>query len=171
MKKIALAVFCAFIISCKGTSHLNDASLTDSLPNGVTEAELRDSISKVVDKDIANSLIDTIGLYKAPVKVLSAKLFKKEYSNYRDIRLTYQNISKKTISGIKFRWYGTNAFGEAADMGNGIVEGFGGGFTDDELKPNRKETGEWSILSRDGKKVVIAWPIEVAFADGTSWKL
>lgn len=169
MKRIALIIICASICACNGLD--KKAPVTDSLPPGMTEAELRDSISEVVNKELAESLIDTVGLYKSPVKVLSAKLVKKEYSNYRDISLTYKNVSDKTIAAIKFKWYGTNAFGEAADMGNGMVEGFGGGFTDDILRPNRKETSQWSILSRDGKKVVIAWPYEVAFEDGSIWKL
>lgn len=120
--------------------------------------------------ELEKVMFDTVGLSAAPVKIILAKLVKKEYSNYRDIRLSYQNVSDKTITAIRFQWYGTNAFGEPAEMGGSIVRGFGGGFTDDILKAGRKDDGEWSISSRDAKKVELAWPTEVVFSDGTKWK-
>lgn len=132
---------------------------------------IQDQVDSIMKATTNNALFDTAGLYRAPVKVLNSKLFKKEYSNYRDIRLTYKNVSNKTIIGIKFRWKGVDAFGDPADMGSYTSDGFGGGFTDDPLRGGRTETSEWGILSKDGKKVILAWPIEVAFEDGSKWKL
>jgi hypothetical protein len=57
-----------------------------------------------------------------------------------------------------------------ADM-SGFREGWGGGFTDDALRPGKTDYGEWSVLSRDGKKILIAYPYEVVFKDGTKWQL
>ncbi len=128
-------------------------------------------IKKMVDATMAKALLDTIGLYKAPVKVLSAKVVKEEYSSYRNVYLRYKNVSGKTIAAIKFRWYGVNAFGDPADLGNTYAAGFGGGFTDDALKPGRSDDGTWSVLSRDAKKIKVAWPTEVSFADGTKWDI
>ena len=62
------------------------------------------------------------------------------------------------------------SFNEPADMG-GLRDGWGGGFTDDGLRPGSTSYGEWSIFSKDGKKVLIAYPYEVAFDDGTKWEL
>lgn len=125
-----------------------------------------------VNKSLGDALMDTVGLYKSPVLVTKATLFKGEYSSYRDIRLTYKNVSNKSISAIKFRWKGVDAFGEPADMGSGsMVEGFGGGFMDNTLKSGRATTSEWGILSRNGKKVILAWATDVAFSDGTKWKV
>jgi hypothetical protein len=119
-----------------------------------------------------NSLFDTVGLYAAPVKVLGARLISRDYSSYKDIRLTYKNISTKAISAIRFKWYGINSFNEPADMGSSsLQEGFGSGFADDRLPPGKTDSGTWSIMSKDGKKVVLAWPYEVAFEDGTKWEL
>ena len=132
---------------------------------------VEDQAKHMTDSIMQKALFDTVGLYKSPVKVIYARLVKKEYSNYKDIELQYKNVSKKTIEGIKFTWYGLNVFGDPADMGNGIVKGFGGGFSDEHLSANHKTTSQWGILSNDGKKVVLAWPIEVVFADGTKWKL
>jgi hypothetical protein len=128
-------------------------------------------VKRMVDEGMKKALIDTAGLYKAPVKVLSARIVRQEYSTYRNVYLKYKNISGKTISAIKFNWYGVNAFNEPADLGNPVAAGFGAGFTDDLLKPGRSEGSTWDVLSRDAKKIQLAWPIEVSFSDGTSWKL
>ena len=68
-------------------------------------------------------------------------------------------------------WYGTNAFNEPAELGNAVARGFGSGFSDDELKAGRTSNGTWNILSSDGKKIKLAWPTEVSFTDGTTWKI
>jgi len=142
------------------TKSIND------LPNSIEE-----SANKIrEERHGVGAKYDTGGLYLAPVKVFSAKFVTKEYSNYKDISLRYKNVSKKNVTAIRFKWYGENAFNEPADMG-GIIQGWGNGFTDDLLKPGANDYGEWSILSKDGKKVLIAYPYEVAFADGTKWIL
>jgi hypothetical protein len=53
----------------------------------------------------------------------------------------------------------------------GLNEGWSGGFSEDALRPGSTDYGEWSIYSKDGKKILIAYPYEVAFSDGTFWKL
>jgi hypothetical protein len=125
--------------------------------------ELKDSI-------INATMLDTVGLYKSPIKVIRSIMVKNKYSSYRDVRLVYKNVSKKTITGVKFSWKGTDAFGDPANMG-GSVPGYGGGFSDETLKPGKTQSGEWSVSSNDGKKINIAWPFEVAFSDGTKWEL
>lgn len=142
-------------------------SSTDKFIDSLNRADMVDSIVK---QTMRNAMFDTVGVYAAPVKVISAKLFKEEYSSYKSIKLVWKNISAKRISAIRFKWYGTNAFGEPADMGTSITEGFGGGYSDDALGPGKTDSGVWSILSRDGKKVVLAWPYEVVFEDGSKWK-
>jgi hypothetical protein len=105
-----------------------------------------------------------------PVQVIKAVFFEEEYSSYKSMKVTYRNISGKKISAIKFKWTGENAFGEPADMGSSL-DGIGAGFTDDVLGIAKTRTSEWSILSRDGKKVTKAWAYEVVFADGTKWHI
>jgi len=140
------------------------ASIKDSFATALT-------VDSMVKSSISNHFLeDTSKLHDAPIIVLKAVPVKKEYSNYKDIRLTWKNVSNKTISAVRFRWYGVNAFNEAAEMG-GSYRGIGGGFSDDKLKPGRTDYGEWSLLSSDLKKVVKAWPYEVAFEDGTKWEI
>ncbi|RYE16315.1 MAG: hypothetical protein EOP45_17715 [Sphingobacteriaceae bacterium] len=128
-------------------------------------------VKKMTDSVISKAIFDTTGLYKSPVKILKANIVKEQYSSLRSVHLSYKNVSKKKINGIKFQWYGTTAFNEPADLGNSYVSGFGGGFTDDELRPGKIDGGTWNVLSRDAKSIKLAWPIEVSFADGSIWKL
>lgn len=124
-----------------------------------------------VNKEIEPTLFDTIGVSTAPIKIISSKLFTKEYSNYRDISVTYKNVSEKKIKAIRIKWYGVNAFDEPAEMGeSGLYQGFGGGFNDEGLSPNKTKTTTWEISSKDGKRIVLVWPYEVAFEDGTKWQ-
>jgi hypothetical protein len=63
-----------------------------------------------------------------------------------------------------------NAFDEPADCGNISNPGFGGGYTDIVLKTGKSSSGTWSVLSRDGDKIVKAWPYEIVYEDGSKWK-
>ncbi|AMR34226.1 hypothetical protein A0256_23630 [Mucilaginibacter sp. PAMC 26640] len=155
----------------KPKTEIDKAMERDSFSRKMYGESADEHIKKMVNQNIAKAAFDTVGLHSAPVKVLQAKIVKEEYSNYRSVFLKYKNISKKTVSGIKFQWYGTNAFNEPADLGSTYAAGFGGGFTDDPLRPGRSEGSTWNVLSRDAKKLKLAWPIEVSFSDGTSWKL
>jgi hypothetical protein len=134
----------------------------------VAEQRYKDSLMKNIMQNAVFG--DTSNLYSAPVIVTKATLVKQEYSNYKDVSLTYKNISGKKIEAIKFKWYGVDAFGEAADMGS-TFEGIGGGFDDDGLRAGAIKTGQWSVMSSRGKKITKACPYEVVFADGTKWKV
>jgi hypothetical protein len=143
----------------------------DSFSKAKYGESVAEHVKKMTDSVIGKAMLDTVGLYKAPVKILVAKIVKKEYSSFRSVYLQYKNVSDKEIAGIKFRWYGINAFNGPADLGSTYAAGFGGGFTDDNLRPGKSSDGRWDVLSRDAKKIKIAWPIEVSFTDGTSWKI
>ena len=55
------------------------------------------------------------------------------------IKLTLESsLTGKTISAIRFSWNGLNAFGEPAEMA-GVTNGFGGGFTDNKLRPAKQD--------------------------------
>lgn len=157
-----------FILSCQQSQNSSELR-THS--DSVLYNHIYDSLHAVVENSITKKLaFDTNGLFTAPIKVLIARPYQEDYSNYKGVHLEYKNVSTKTVEGIRFRWYGVNAFGEDADM-TGIQPGLGGGFTDSQLKPSKTDGANWNILSRDLKKIVIAYPTEVAFSDGTKWKL
>jgi hypothetical protein len=151
-----------------------DTGLTEGKKMSILldESKNKYKSTKVITQDIMKDiLLDTAGNSRAPVKVMISRLVRKEYSNYKDISLTYKNVSGKKITAIRFKWYGEDAFGNPADMGGSFAEGFGGGFDDEGLGIGRSKTGEWGILSNRGKKIIAAWPTEVVFADGSKWEL
>lgn len=154
-----------YFVSCQTTD--TKKKLEDYSPEIQQKAkQMTDSIIKQAQKE---ALFDTTGLSASPIKIIAARLVKKEYSNYKDISLTFKNIGNKKIEAVRFRWYGTNAFGEPADLGNGLALGFGAGFMDQSIIPGKSRTSEWDISSKDGKKIVLAWPYEIAFTDGSKW--
>lgn len=116
------------------------------------------------------AMFDTVGVSTSPVQVLWTKLVTSVQPSYKSIQLTWRNEGSKKVAAIRFKWYGLNAFGEPAEMGGNKVTGFGSGFIDRSLSPGKTDTGTWPIMSKDGKKVVMAWPYEIAFEDGTKWK-
>lgn len=158
-------IFIAF--SCNQNSQSSHSN-NDSI-GGMSETEWKahwmDSVRKKTNQEIAFS--DTPKTQDVPVKIISARPVKQEYSSYKDVSLTYKNVSGKNIEAIKFSWYGMNAFGEPADMG--IEDGLGRGFTDSKLRVGKTTTSEWSVLSKDLKKITKAWAYEVVFEDGTKW--
>jgi len=174
---IAIAVYSLCFISCESsprvveTTKEKKAAQLDSFSRAKYGESADEHVKKMVQETMKNALFDTVGLSKSPIKVISAKIVQQDYSTFRSVKLRYKNISGKAISGIRFKWYGTNAFNEPADLGNSFAEGFGAGFTDEEMRAGKVESSQWDVLSRDAKKIQLAWPYEVSFADGTSWKL
>lgn len=183
-----------FLVSKKISTDMQEAYHTGSIPVGFELLnDKNQEVSTLIDdtkKDsIENNLRKLINPIKSiikqnydstqkvfaikeetcPVKIISAKPVQEDYSSYKNVYLSYKNISKKTITGIKFKWKGENAFGEPADMG--YSDGQGGGFSDDKLRAGRTDNGTWNVLSRDLKKITKAWVYEVVFEDGSKWKL
>lgn len=177
-KTLILIIFSLFFVRCnqetgekKEQSEVKKQIQLDSFSRAKYGESADEHVKKMTDSVIAKAILDTFGLYKAPIKIIKANIVKEQYSSYRSVHLIYKNISNKKIIGIKFQWYGTNAFNEPADLGSTYANGFGGGFTDDELRPGKIDGGTWSVLSRDAKKIKIAWPTQVSYSDGTIWKL
>lgn len=168
MKKVFILFCCISVISgCDNNEKFaKDAQYEKDKADRIEQ--IKDSLIKGSNYDL---LSDTTGLGEAPVRVTKAFVYTEEYSSYKSISVTYKNVSGKTIDAISFRWYGETAFGDPADMGQSIVDGYGGGFTETELKSGRSRTSRWSILSQNAKKNIRAWPAEVAFKDGTKWQL
>lgn len=165
------ALFTLLIVSQCNNNPNSNSDVTAESQRFIDSFKLARQADSITKNIIRDAMFDTAGVSMAPVRVISAKLVPREYSNYKDIRLVWKNAGPKKISAIRFKWYGINAFGEPADMGAAsIQEGFGGGFADRSLSPGKTDEGIWEIMSKDGKRVVMAWPYEIAFEDGTKWK-
>lgn len=173
MYRLLMPAICLFFqLGCanKPKQKSETQQLIDESQRFIDSFKLSKQADSMTQQIIRNAMFDTSGVAQAPVKVLTAKLVGREYTNSKDIRLMWKNVSSKKVSAVRFKWYGLNAFGEPADMGNSVLHrGFGGGFSDRILKPDKTDSGTWEIMSQDAKKVVLAWPCEVAFEDGTKW--
>jgi len=155
---------------------VNRDSLTtnsnDKRTNLEIEKQIRDSLRTNIQSEVAKDVYeDTVGLYLAPIKILSASIVESVGGDYRNVKLKYKNISDKKIFGIKFRWKCVDVFGEPADVGSSLFKGYGQGFVDKELKPNENTRATFEVLSNTAKKVLLAFPFEFAFDDGTKWEL
>jgi hypothetical protein len=169
MKILVIALFCSQVsyigISCHQptSSLISENEKQKFIDSFKLDQQLKlDSIDKAV-------LFDTAGMSYAPIKIIKAEILPGGYS--RVVRIKYKNRTNKDISALRFKWYGLNAFNEPADLGSSYTKGFGGGFTDDILKAGSSTETDWRIGNNDGKKLVLAWPYEVAFSDGSKWKL
>lgn len=159
MKNFFAILSAILLISCKKEENKYSPEVE------MKAQQMVDSITTSVKKE---SALENKEDSNAPVTVIKSRFIEKEFSNYKDVELTYKNVSNKDIKAIKFEWYGEDSFGEPADMG--ITDGNGGGFTDDILKAGKKRTSEWNVLSRNGNKILTAKAYEVIFTDGTKWK-
>lgn len=160
--KIFLIIVALSIYSCK------EKTESEKLTEEIFKQKYIDSLSNEIQQDAYS---DSTGMHTSPVVVVASKIVDKEYSNYRDIYIKFKNISDKTIEGIKFEWYGVDAFGDPADMGNYMLEGWGSGLYDKILKPNKTVSGSYNIMSSDAKKIKMVRAYEVVFEDGSYWKL
>jgi hypothetical protein len=159
MKEILTFIILLGIFSCdiNEPKKLEDYSLEEQI-------EIRKISDGYIDKAKEKNAMDSTGQSNSPIKVLKYRLIShNEYSNYKDIELTFKNISDKKIVGIKFHWYCKNVFGEVADNGDS------GGFTDKSISPNKTMTLQWEMLSKDAKKIKNVKVIEVVFEDETKW--
>ncbi|MFB6456497.1 hypothetical protein ACE38W_14585 [Chitinophaga sp. Hz27] len=118
-------------------------------------------------------VFDTTGLYLSPIKIVNSRVIESDEVKLKNIELLFKNVTNKNIVGVKFKWFGLDAFGETADMGaaSSVIKGLGGGHYQHRMRGGETKLATWSLYSQNAKKIVLARPYEVAFTDGTSWKL
>jgi hypothetical protein len=130
MKLITSVILLALLSSCKEKKPQSETEKFlahgDSL---IAKYNADQKVKTATQEAIASVYTDTSQILTSPVKVVSYRVVKNEYSSYKNVSLTWKNISNKSISGIKFRWQGVDAFGEPADLGDSFAPGFEGGFT------------------------------------------
>lgn len=153
-----LSVF--LFISC--SDHVNNIVGKDYLDSLNNEKRMDSLVS---DRMKEVFLSDTLLISEAPVQITSTKV---TFSG--GIKLKYKNVSDKTITAIKFAWYGIDGFYDPVDLGSNPI-GAGGGYTDETLSIGAYDESYWSTNSDKLKSIIKAWPIEVAFEDGSKWKI
>src|SRR6218665_1664091 len=107
----------------------------------------------------------------SPIKITNASLHKNNYSDHKDIKITFKNLGTKSIKAIKFEWFCTNSFDEPA---NGKYFYGEGRFTENSiniLKPNQTRSEFWEDFSTDADKIIEIRAYYIVFTDGTKWEL
>ncbi|HEU0126502.1 hypothetical protein [Flavobacterium sp.] len=126
----------------------------------------------LANTELQDSLTTTKNtLQTSPIKITKATLLKNNYSDHKDITITFKNLGKKTIKAIKFEWFCSNSFDEPA---NGRYFYGKGRFTENSihlLKPKQSKTEFWEDFSTDADKIIEIRPYYIVFTDGTKWEL
>lgn len=117
------------------------------------------------------SFLDTLNTHESPVQIISSKLSNTDYSNHKDIQLTYKNVSKNNVKAIKFEWYCENAFEKPANGRYYFVKGKSDGISNTLLKPKETRSQVWEDFSTDANKIIKARVYFVLFSNGKKWEL
>lgn len=167
MRHLLIIIISLHLWACN--THDKNTSNKPSQGSGSKEHQFQNGEDSLINlNNEGNVILDTVSSPDEPVKVISVRFIEKRFSNNKDIRVSYKNISGKDISSIRFKWFGTNELGKPADLGT-TVAGFGGGYTGKGLKKGRSNSSGWNVSSKDLKKLHKAWVHEVSFKDGTKW--
>ena len=170
MKLIFVSTILIFaLLQCK-SSPKQEHSVRKSTVDTFRIGKKNDSLFEAEEDSISSFEFEVNKEGKAPVKVLNAAFVSKINTEYKDVQITYKNISKKVIASIQFRWIGVNAAGKPAEVGQPDIDDAGGGIEEDSLAAGKQQTSVWAISSRDGKKITRVWVHEVVFTDGTKWE-
>ena len=164
MKKIALFII-LILVSCTNKR------------NNITEAKIQEynpttnTVEKTLTDSVKNNFLDTEKTKNSPVKIISASLLKNQYSDHKDIKLTFKNTTPKNIKAIKFEWYCENVFDKPASGQFFFVKGITRGHTDVLLKSKKIESKIWEDFSTDAYTILAVRAYYIAFVDGTKWEL
>ncbi|MCD0471291.1 hypothetical protein [Flavobacterium sp. JAS] len=167
MKKTLLVFIILVSLSCtkkKSTTQI-------VIPVKIEHQQITQNNTLTITDSIKKTFLDTLNIKKSPVKIISAKLSKTQYSDHKDIKLLYKNVSNKNIKAIRFEWYCENGFEKPASGRSFFIKGKAEGYTDDLLKPHQSRSQIWEDFSTDANTIISARAYYVVFSDGTKWNL
>lgn len=168
MKKIILTFIIPILLSCTNKKSKATKPILQDNTNGKITKEKNEK--EIIDS-VKHNFLDTQKTKNSPVKIISAKLLKNQYSDHKDIQLTYKNTTRKNIKAIKFEWYCENVFDKPASGQFFFVKGISRGHTDILLEPRKTTSKIWEDFSTDAHAIIAARAYLVVFTDGTQWEL
>lgn len=168
MKKIILPLIILILFSC--TNKKNNITEPLKQENNLIKDTIENKEKEIIDS-VKHSFLDTQKTKNSPVRIIAATLLKNQYSDHKDIQLTYKNTTKKDIQAIKFEWYCENVFDKPASGQFFFVKGIARGHTDILLRPKKTDSKIWEDFSTDAYTIIAARAYYVVFADGTKWEL
>lgn len=107
----------------------------------------------------------------SPIKIVSSKLLPNQYSNHKDIKIIYKNVTKKDIKAIKLEWYCENSFNEPAHGKFFYIQGKSTENVTELLRAGSSQFQIWEDFSTDANKIIKARAFYVMFTDNTTWEL
>ncbi len=159
------------LTSCTTKSTKDILKNTHKKENSIIEESTKQKDEKEIKDSIKDNFLETRKIKNSPVKIIFSNLYKNEYSEHKDIKLIYKNLTKKDIKAIKFEWYCENVFEEPASGQYFFVKGIANGHTDILLKSGKVDSKIWEDFSTDAYKIIAARAYLVVFTDGTKWLL
>lgn len=171
MKTKVLFIVIAITTSCVDKNKTDHFSTKKEINSQQVYKQIDIQNDQSPSDSIKQEFLNTQNNKESPIKIVSWKLFKNQYSDHKDIELIYKNVSKKKIGAIRFEWYSENAFNKPASGKFFFIKGKAEGYT--HLPINAKQTRSqiWENFSTDAKTIISARVYFVAFSDGTTWKL
>lgn len=171
MKIKILLLIILISTSCINKSKTNHLAIHNEISYKQTEKKDKPEEKLTYTDSIKKSFLDTLNTKESPILIISSKLSKTQYSDHKDIRLTYKNLTKKSIKAIKFEWYCENAFEKPASGRNFFIKGKSEGTSSHLLKPKETRSQAWEDFSTDANKIIKARVYFVMFSNGTKWEL
>lgn len=162
MKKTIILFFIILFVSCSKSKPENNI-LSDEIIKNNHSAIAQNNTLKVRKDSLKKSN------EKSPIIITSAKLFKNQYSDHKDIKIAFKNTGKKSIKAIKFEWFCSNSFEEPA---NGRYFYGEGRFKERYvklIKPGETKTEYWEDFSTDANKINKIRAYYIVYTDGTKW--
>lgn len=166
MRALNLFFLLLFFLSCKKNN-----PKFEPFPKNTGELILESKSVYSTDK-LMDSLMfkykNTTNASKFPIKISSVELRKNEYSNFKDIYITFDNIGHKDIQAIKFQWFSINSLNKPSNLRNFFMKGESCGLTTKIVKKKSSSKVVFNEFSSDANYVIKARVYEVFFTDGTA---
>lgn len=167
MKIKFLPLIILILASCNNKSKTNHLAIHNE--SRYEQTEQPDILTP--EDSIKKNFLDILNTAESPVQIISSKLSDTQYSDHKDIKLTYKNVTTKSIKAIKFEWYCENAFEKPASGRNFFVRGKSEGISNTKLNPKETRSQVWEDFSTDANRIIKARAYFVMFTNGTKWEL
>jgi len=110
----------------------------------------------------------TVTVVDAPARITAWSLVNDGIGG-KDARITIRNTSARAITAVRIQIAMWNNFGERVTYFGEYL--FRGEAPDTYIAPGAEKTFLWSLYWASGVTNIAPWVVEVAFEDGTAWKL
>ena len=166
-KTLTLLTLLTLIVSCAKKNNPETILLEHKKTKRLAYTEQKNNSSHLNQKIERN---DTVFSKESPIKIISCRLQKNQYSDHMDFHIRYKNVSGKTIQAIRFEWNCKNAFDKPSSGKLFFEKGRSEGYCTRTLKPGASNYKVWEDFSTDASSITFSRAYYVVFTDGKKWK-